>query len=221
MAYPSTASTSDNVLMVEGRDDLHVVTHIWRRLHSSEPTFAIEPQGSVSELLPNISPTIRRAGTGTVGILVDADDDPAGRWNAVRDRVLRYDISASLPQGPVRDGTIVDAEIDTGAAAPKRTVRIGIWLMPDNASTGELEDFVAGMVPDGDPVWPLSEDYIAGIPDEHRKFIASKTLRAKLHAWLAAREDPRQMGLAIRTGDLETNGDLCRSFAAWITKLFR
>ena len=59
-------------------------------------------------------------------------------------------------------------------------------VLPDNASTGELEEFVADMIPDGDPVWPLSEEYIDSIPAQHRKFIASKTPRAKLHAWLAA-----------------------------------
>ena len=47
---------------------------------------------------------------------------------------------------------------------------IGVWLMPDNQSTGELEDFVAQMIPPGDPVWPRSEYYIEGIPEPDRKF---------------------------------------------------
>lgn len=98
--------------------------------------------------------------------------------------------------------------------------RIGVWLMPDNRSPGELENFVAEMIPVGDPVWPLSQDYIDGIPREHRKFADGKTLRAKIHAWLAAREDPRQMGLAIRAHDLEIGGGLCTRFAAWLDGLF-
>ena len=101
----------------------------------------------------------------------------------------------------------------------RSTVDIGIWLMPDT-SAGELEDFVAQMIPGEDAVWPLSQSYIAGIPAADRKFAAHKTLRAQIHAWLAAREDPRQMGLAIRTGDLDVNGPLCRKFVVWLTNLF-
>ena len=66
----------------------------------------------------------------------------------------------------------------------------GIWLMPDNKSPGELEDFIASMIPSEDPVWPLSKDYIDAIPEEHREFKEGKIQRAKVHAWLAAREEP-------------------------------
>ena len=81
--------------------------------------------------------------------------------------------------------------------------RVGIWLMPDNQSLGELEDFVAQMIPDNDPVWPLSQDYISRIPEEHREFAENKTSTAEVYAWLATREDPRQMGAAIGARDLE------------------
>ena len=30
--------------------------------------------------------------------------------------------------------------------------------MPDNEAPGELEDFVAGMIPESDPVWPRSQE---------------------------------------------------------------
>lgn len=92
--------------------------------------------------------------------------------------------------------------------------------MPDNESPGELEDFVVGMIPERDPVWPLSQRYIEGIPEAGRKFSEKKKLRAQLYAWLAAREDPRLMGVAIRAHDLEVEGALSRNFIAWLTKLF-
>ena len=98
--------------------------------------------------------------------------------------------------------------------------RVGIWLMPDNQSPGEIEDFVAAMIPDGDPVRPLAERYIDGIPEADRKFAEGKIPRAKIHAWLAAREDPRRMGAAIGAGDLDTEVTLCQSFAAWLRRLF-
>ena len=92
--------------------------------------------------------------------------------------------------------------------------------MPDNESRGELEDFVSQMIPNDDYVWPLSQNYIDSIPTAYRKFTPNKTQRAKVHAWLAARENPRLMGEAIRTRDLEVGGELCEKFVAWLRELF-
>ncbi len=198
-----------NLLIVEGENDRHVAWHIANRL-GSIPSFDILDKEGIDELLRSIEFDIRTPGFEAVGFLIDADDDLSARWNAVADRLGRAGINA--PSAPDPDGTVIDATDEMP--------RIGIWLMPDNQSTGELEDFVASMIPDGDPVWPLSQGYIDGIPVVHRKFVPGKILRAKIHAWLAAREDPRQMGLAIRARDLDVDGDLCTRFTAWLDRLF-
>ena len=117
-----------------------------------------------------------------------------------------------VPRTPERTGTVIDETI--------RTPRIGIWLMPDNQSTGELKDFVAQLIPDDDPVWPRSQRYIECIPECDRKFSKKKTQRARIHAWLATREDPRRMGAAIGAGDLLLDGTLCTEFAEWLRELF-
>ena len=204
-----TPDSSGNLLIVEGVDDKHVALHIWNRL-SSIPSFNVLERGPVEELLRSIEFDVNTPGYGAIGFLLDADDNPLARWDAVANRLRSAGINA--PGTPDPNGTIIDATDDTP--------RIGIWMMPDNQSPGELEDFVAQMIPGGDPVWPLSQDYIDGIPAVHRKFASGKTLRAKIHAWLATREDPRQMGLAIRTRDLDINGALCTRFTAWLDRLF-
>ena len=76
------------------------------------------------------------------------------------------------------------------------------------------------MIPAEDPVWPRAQGYIDGIPKEDRKFTEKKTQRAKLHAWLATREDPRFMGAAIGAYDLEVDGNLSTTFADWLRQLF-
>ena len=93
--------------------------------------------------------------------------------------------------------------------------------MPDNISLGELEGFVSQMIPPDDPVWPLAQRYIDDIPVDERKFAENKSLRAQIHAWLATREDPRQMGLAIRTRDLAITNPLSQAFLRWLTRLFQ
>lgn len=142
-----------------------------------------------------------------IGILVEANSDPKSRWQAVAHRLR--EAGAEPPGDPDPSGTVVEG-------AP----RIGVWIMPDNVSTGELEDFIAAMIPDGDAIWPLSQAYIEGIPSASRLFKPPKTLRAQVHAWLAAREDPRPMGLAIRSGDLDVNADVSRRFTDWLRNLF-
>ena len=206
MARPISSAADSRVLLVEGQDDEYVVSRLLEQ-HKSALPFSILNKQTISKLLPSISLEIRAPDRQAVGILVDANDDIAARWDAVRGQLSKADILP--PTAPDSAGTIIDG-----------TPRVGIWLMPDNESSGELEDFVVRMIPDGDEVWPLSQRYIEEIPEAERKFSAKKKLRAQLYAWLAAREDPRQMGLAIRARDLEVDGELSNTFVAWLTKLF-
>ena len=200
----------DRVLLVEGQDDKHVVQHLCVQCQPM-PQFNIVDKGGVQELLDSIIQETRVSGRKALGVLLDVNDDSNARWNAVADRLRREDIE--VPRSPGHTGTLIDGTT--------RTPRIGIWLMPDNETPGELEDFVAEMIPDDDPIWPRSRRYIDGIPEDDRRFTEKKTQRARVHAWLATREYPRQMGAAIGAGDLRVDGRLSTDFAEWLRKLFR
>ena len=93
--------------------------------------------------------------------------------------------------------------------------------MPDNKSSGEIENFAAKMVPKNDPVWPLSKEYIANIPKNARKFALGKTTKAELFAWLAARKEPGRMGAAVGAGDLTLDNEPSKKFLEWLSELFR
>ena len=200
---------NDRVLLVEGQDDEHVVRHLCLRSQPMPP-FHIENKFNVDTLLDSIKQEIRVPGRKAVGILVDANDRLESRWQAVTDRLEQAGLK--VPHSPELAGTIIDGTT--------RAPRVGIWLMPNNELPGELENFVSEMIPDDDPVWPLAEDYIDGIPENNRKFIEKKIPRAKVHAWLATREEPRQMGAAIRAQDLRVDGTLSTRFANWLRQLF-
>ena len=204
------------ILLVEGQDDKHVVLHIIRRI-GLDLDIDIDDggdRGGYSNLRDRIDTTIDEPGVDVVGIMADANDEVANRWASITDRLREAHRfrAASLPTRPDPAGTI----ITEGPRSP----RVGIWMMPNNQSPGELEDFAAAMIPNGDPVWPRARDYIDGIPIADRRFAEGKTERAKVHAWLAAREDPRRMGAAIGAGDLDTGVPSCQSFAGWLRRLF-
>ena len=197
------------LLLVEGQDDRHVVRHIRNQLNLNID-FQIDDRQGWESLRETIPIEMRVASRQSLGILVDADTSMEDRWRGVRDALSRSGLILPIPRDPHPGGTIIDGEI-----------RVGVWLMPDNGRAGELEDFIAEMIPAGDPVWPLAQQYINRIPAGDRKFRDRKILKAQLHAWLAAREEPRPMGSAIRTGELQVNGALCRTFADWLTRLFQ
>lgn len=208
MALPRSASSARRVLLVEGPDDKHVVRHLCRR-HQSIPDFDILDRGGLEPLLETVGAELNVLGRQAIGILVDANDDLAARWKSVTDRLLNEGVTA--PRQPTPKGTVIDTI---------EKPRVGIWLMPDNTSTGELEDFVMQMIPEGDPVWPRAKRYIEEIPQAYRRFPEVKTRRAELYAWLAARENPRQMGSAIGSHDLKVDGHLCKNFLDWLKALF-
>ena len=196
----------DCILLVEGPDDKHVVRHMSDSFEKM-PKFCISDKEGIEALLGDIGLELQVPGRRALGILVDANDDLNARWSAVANRLREEKIK--VPAYPDPKGTIINGSL-----------RVGIWLMPDNESLGELEDFVAQMIPDDDPIWPRSKRYIDCIPEGHRKFTEKKMQRARIHAWLATREDPRQMGAAIGARDLHVDGALSESFSEWLRRLF-
>ena len=174
------------------------------------PEFEILDKGGIDPLLASISDELRVPERQVVGILVDANDNLAARWEEVMGG-LQHAAAEELhaPREPDPAGVII-------ASRP----RIGIWLLPNNESPGELEDLVAAMIPKDDTVWPLSEAYVDGIPTTERKFKQGKTLRAKVHSWLATREEPRKMGSAIGAQDLDVTLPHAVRFVDWLRRLY-
>ena len=205
-------------LIVEGQNDKHVILHLWSRVHEAkrDSDVKITEKEGRPNLLDSIGVEATAPDRHAVGFILDADDDVNGSWQSIRDRLRTKGVNAPDELDPA--GTIVDESAAKDES--HRKPRVGIWIMPDNESSGELEDFVASMIPRGDLVWPLAQNYIDSIPTAAQKFAAQKETRAVVYAWLAAREEPRQMGLAIGARDLSVDGELCRRFTAWLDRLF-
>ena len=207
--HPVEEIQASRLLRVEGADDQAVIEQILKKHHIVIPAFSIEKADGYDNLLNLLEGAdLVEPNRESVGIVVDANQNLESRWQSLKRCIAR--VGVQLPNAPDPQGTIVET-----VGKPK----VGVWLMPDNVNLGELEDFVADMIPDNDPVWPRSQCYIDGIPQDQRKF-KGKVQRAKVHAWLAARKNPRYVRQAIRDGDLDVNGVLCQRFVAWLTELF-
>ena len=201
-------ANSSRVLLVEGSSDMHVVIHLLQR-HGLEPNFEIADKQGFPALRKSIYGEVNVSGRQALGILADANDDVTGRWQAISGRLAKA--GCAVPKTPARAGSVFPGP---------RDMRVGVWLMPDNQGSGELEDFVHDLIPATDPVLPRARRYIDGIPAGERKFEKRKLTRAYVHAWLATRKEPRPMGTAIRTGDLLHDAGAASSFVNWLLRLF-
>ena len=213
------------LLLVEGQDDKHVLWQICRRaasfsahregydmsvtLRQGETAFGIAEKGNFRTVLEAIETEIFSRGRQALGIMVDADRQPSQRWEELK---AAFPAAVPLPDAPDPAGIILPEQ-------PGQP-RIGVWMMPDNRSPGELEDFVKQMIPPAAPVWADAQRYIDDIRPDDRKFAPEKTDKAKLYAWLSTLKEPARMGAAIRARDLQTNGPLCQTFVHWLQRLF-
>ena len=211
----SSKGRAANVLLVEGEDDQHVVRHLCdkRDLDLEFCCLVSGERGGKDPLLDAIPIVLKQGWRRAVGVLMDADDDIDARWQDVKGRL--HDTPIALAANPQPGGVFVPGDPDAHMKPS-----FGVWLMPDNERSGEIEDFVIQLLRQDDPVWPLAERFIDHIPQEHREFQLQKENRAKLHAWLATRRRPMKMGAAIGAGSLDATAPAARALAQWLTALF-
>ena len=176
----------DSLLLVEGSDDYHVLLSLCNYYQVAQ-TFQIKDKNGVTNLINDLGVELKQAGLKKLGIVVDADADLDARWQSLNGILkLRY---PNLPTRPAPLGPVIDA-----AGQP----RVGVWLMPDNALPGMLEDFVALLVADqvNDPLWQLSERCL-----QEARQLAGRSIpvaKARIHTYLAWQsESGTPLGLAI------------------------
>ncbi|MCY4040344.1 MAG: hypothetical protein OXF72_03700 [Gammaproteobacteria bacterium] len=202
------ARSKSKLLIVEGNDEVHVIEKLVKR-HQLRQSFDIWEKGGFTELRKSIYNEVNVSQREALGILADANSSCKKRWQSISEKLREAD--CEVPANLAHAGSVFSGP---------RGIRVGVWLMPDNKRPGELEDFVAKLIPQNDPLWPRAQAYIDGIPAEERKFESRKLTRAHVHAWLAARKSPRRMGTAITAGDLRHDAPVATSLVGWLRELF-
>ena len=124
----------------------------WPKQPEDWPVY-IENGLSAEEILADgfLTAKLKASDLKTLGVLFDADTNPAGRYTRFRNRFIGLfpKLPAALPEG----GLI--AENDDHK-------RIGLWIMPDNQRAGDLETFLRLMVPkEAEGLWQLSTKSVA------------------------------------------------------------
>lgn len=199
------------LLLVEGKDDQHVLYHLLEHHHVPEQ-FSIKSKDGVDNLLETLDVELDGSGLERLGIVVDADVDLVGRWQALRN-ILIHSGYQNVPTVPDIQGTILHQH--------GRPI-VGLWIMPDNhLSAGMLEHFIGFLVPENDPLWAYAQTCVEAIPEQDRRFRPQHMVKANVHTWLAWQQEPgTPMGLAITKRYLDANATQARQFVGWLRQLF-
>ena len=207
----------NNILLVEGSDDKHVIDRL-RKRHDSMfgKEFTIKNCHGVSNLLDVFPAQCAGSDVEIVGVVVDADGNVGSRWQSLRDRLRRNEKLPPLPASPKRGGFV------SRQPPAKLCPRIGIWIMPDNSSGGTIEDFLHGMVKQPNSLLNHAEECIDDIASKQiSRFGETDRKKALLHTWLAWQQQPgRPYGTAITNGTLDSKADLALEFIHWLSELF-
>lgn len=155
---------------------------------------------------------LKTANLTTLGMVVDADDKLDQRWQSIRNSFLRlgYD---DFPPSPQTDGLIL---------TPPDKPRIGVWVMPDNQLSGNLEDFIGFLIDSGDPLKSHAAESIDAMEHEGwQRYRPDHRSKALVHTWLAWQDPPGMpLGQAITAKALDPESLFAKRFVDWIQRLF-
>lgn len=207
-----------NKLLVEGEQDKRVIPYlldahvVWGDTKTEWPTNIVSYNG-VDDLLEEgeIQTQLKTPELETLGIIVDANDSVLDRWRAIRSRCLTAfpNLSEDIP----KEGLI--ALNDLG-------LRLGVWIMPDNETSGMLETFLSCLVPDdNEEVWALTGKHVENAKQLGAPFRDVHRDKARIHSWLAVQDPPGEsLHLAVLQRILDPNASECEAFVNWFVNLY-
>ncbi len=207
-----------NKLLVEGYDDLFSVIglmrhHInWPANKDSAPIWIDVGNGATQILQKEyLSTSIKDPSTKVLGVMLDADLDAGSRYDSFRNLCLEFfpDIPKLMPGG----GLII-----TNSDGK----RLGLWIMPDNASQGAMEMFLKFLVPDKEQnAWRHAVRSTAEAKNFGCKYKDCHLDKANLYSWLAWQDEPGQSpGKALTRKILDPKSPSAAPFVKWIMDLY-
>ncbi len=200
------------ILLVEGKDDQHVMWNLCKHYNLPE-NFVVENKEGVTNVLETFEAEIASPGKACVGIFIDADTDLDARWAAISSILVRSGYK-EVPTSPNPNGTII-----TQIEKPT----IGVWLMPNNSLPGELEDFIAFLVPQREynTLWSYAAHCLDRLPETPLRYPEQDRSKAHVHTWLAWQNEPgKPLGQAITARYIDANAPDAKQLIEWLRSLF-
>ncbi len=200
-----------SALLVEGKDELHVLSQLLEH-HQVPENFRIKNKEGIDVLLETLDVELIAGGLERLGVVIDADTAPTSRWQSLRSIFAQS--GCPLPDQADPLGTIVEL-------SGRRLARVGVWVMPDNAAEGMLEDFARSLVPPGDALLVFAEECVDEVIARDCRFRPSYRSKALIHTGLSWQKEPgTPLGLAIKNHELDAGADYALPLMGWLRRLF-
>jgi hypothetical protein len=212
---------SGNVLVVEGKDDLHSVVSLmkahvpWPEGRMDVPVGIRHPDpGGKDAILAEgyLIGLLKERRLRTLGVMLDADNDAQGCHGRIRHRCSA--VIPNIPMGLPAGGLIVERDDDHP--------RFGVWVMPDNTSHGDLETFLRYLVPDSaEPVWAHAVHATTRARELGAGYREAHLAKARIHTWLAWQDPPgKPFGLALTEQLFDRRSPKADPFVRWFRQLY-
>lgn len=207
-----------NVLLVEGKQEVRVIPELmeanginWGT--RTNPVVYLRDYDGYHKIVDSdvIATELQASGLSALGIMIDADDNPQGRWQSVRQACLKSipDIPEILPEKGLIHTT-------------SNTIKFGVWIMPDNKMQGMLETFLAYMLPnENELLWQFSQETTQEARRKGAPFIESHYDKANIYTWLSWQNPPgRQLHQSIMERILNPQHPNAQNFVSWFKDLY-
>jgi len=149
-----------------------------------------------------------------IGLIVDADDNAAARWQQIR-RILTGFYPADILAA-------ADAKAGAKVIMQNGMPTLGVWIMPDNSGSGYLEHFLSAFIPNGNKIWSHAQSALDDLMAQpYNVLTGSKRQKALLHTWLAWQQDPgKPFGQAIEAAYFDITANNTQAFLDWFAQTF-
>lgn len=217
--------SAKNILLVEGESDRGFFEALCRMLSISVGVRVATPkdsggahnskEGVLGHLTSALLPQLQDGQLERIGVVVDADRVIHGGGYAAT--LLRFSNAlahAGYQINPTAASGLVFAHQD-GLAD------LGLWIMPNNADEGMLEDWIKQCLhPQEAGLYQHGEASIDAIPGEP-KFQSWHRSKAEVATWLAWQKKPEH-GLynAVQSELLNTDAALFKELKVWLIHVF-
>jgi len=236
----------ENLFLVEGKNDLHVVKHILlqhslanfqKKTRNGEQLFFqnlplnIEATAEQGNMVEQFGTRLDQGSTllNAIGLMLDFDDQSDEHANkhdeAVRNEIIR--LQKKRHRWKLDENFTILSDTNEGFIAEpanKDTPRIGVWLMPDNHNRGMLETFLQRLIPEErSKLLEHARHSTDKAKGEHAApFKPVHREKAVVHTFLAWMDEPGYpFGTSFQNGSFDAKSALANKFVEWMQKLFR
>ncbi len=237
----------DNLLLVEGPDDVHVVSQLLNthgltslrndkdkgvnplKLFIGDSPLDIVPVTDADEMIGRFEAALELASVRpkAVGLILDFDAPNELQANnrdiAVQNSIRKLQENGCRWNLP-KDFTVLASEGFVADSADEDTPRIGVWLMPNNQGRGMLETFLQQLIPSerSGLLDHARQSTDTAKEDYQAPFLPVHRDKAVVHTFLAWMDKPgRPFGVSFQNGSFDANAPLAQSFIGWMQRLFR